>query len=206
VTVSDPTEPHNGNGDSEPLAAAVPVVAVPPVAPVDDDDLLDVDDPDLDTVDLGFDAPVIAPMVLPDDGLPDDHAIDDLVGDLVPPDLEERLARLESSQDGVTSMAPDDFTQRLARLEQAAQALAAAEVDRDGRRVRRKVSAASLGAFAAAAIPVILQLAGAFDLPPEVTSAISAGAALIGAFAAGWSTPERKPSLPTDAVQGLIAG
>ena len=201
--MSDPTEPHNGNGDSEPLAAAVPVIAAPVAPPDDDDDLLDVDDPGFDTVDLGLDAPAIAPMLLPDDGLPDDHAIDDLVSDLVTPDLERRLARLES-QDGVPSPAPDDLSQRLARLEQAAQALAAAEVDRDGRRVRRKVSAASLGAFAAAAIPVILQLAGAFDLSPEVTSAISAGAALIGAFAAGWSTPERKPTLPTEAVQGLI--
>src|SRR4051812_23293063 len=127
--------------------------------------------------------------------MPDDQAIDGLTPDLVPDDLEERLGRLEAGANGGAT-APDDIAARMLRLEQAAQALAQAERDRDGRRVRRKVSAASLGAGVAAAIPVILQLAGAFDLSPELTSTISAAAALIGAFVAGWATPERQPALP----------
>jgi hypothetical protein len=45
-------------------------------------------------------------------------------------------------------------------------------------------------------VPVLLDLAGALDLSPELTSTISAGAALVGAFAAGWATPERPPTVP----------
>jgi len=183
--VSDPT-----NGDSESLAtptAPMTIGGVPVVGPDEDDDLLD--DPGL-------------AFAAPDPG-PDEGAIDDLLGDLLPDDVEERLSRLE------TTLAPgrpegDVFAQRVHKLEQAAQALAAAELARDGRRVHRKVSAATLGAFVAALIPVLLQLAGAFDLKPEVTSALSAAAALVGAFAAGWSTPERQPSLPAQTIQQLV--
>jgi hypothetical protein len=89
-----------------------------------------------------------------------------------------------------TAIALDpDIEARLRRLEEAERA-------RDRRRVRRKVKAASGGAGLAATVPVVLQLAGALHVSPEIASAIAAGAALLGAFAAGWSTPEREPSLP----------
>lgn len=103
-------------------------------------------------------------------------------------------------------VADAELVARIQRLEQAAQALADAELSRDGRRVKRKVKAATGGAGIAALIPVVLQLAGAFDLSPELVSGITAAVALIGAFAAGWSTPERKPSLPSSAVQSLLDG
>ena len=86
---------------------------------------------------------------------------------------------------------------RLAKLEEAARAFAAAEVARDQKKVRRKVSAATTGAGAIGAVPILLQLAGAFDLDPELVATISTAGAAIGAFLAGWLTPERKPSIPT---------
>ena len=99
-----------------------------------------------------------------------------------------------------------ELAARVRRLEEAAQALADAELARDGRRVKRKVKAATGGAGIAALIPFVLQIAGAFDLSPELVSGITAAVALVGAFAAGWSTPERKPALPSSAVQSLLDG
>jgi hypothetical protein len=99
-----------------------------------------------------------------------------------------------------------ELVARIQRLEQAAQALADAEVSRDGRRVKRKVKAATGGAGIAALIPFVLQIAGAYDLSPELVSGITAAVALVGAFTAGWSTPERKPSLPASAVNSLVNG
>jgi hypothetical protein len=91
---------------------------------------------------------------------------------------------------------PPDIEARLARLEAAARALAAAEVTRERKKVRRKVSAATTGAGAIGAIPLLLQLAGAFDLDPELVATATTVAAALGAFIAGWITPERKPALP----------
>jgi hypothetical protein len=160
----------------------------------DDDELLEAGEADLDD-DPELDEPEPEPQ-------PDDAAIDELMDDIGPDevgeeplDFEPRLAAFEPP---APAAAGDDVSERLVRLEQAAQALVAAQVDRDGRRVHRKVSAASIGAFAAAAIPVLLDLVGALNLSPEVTSTITAGAALIGAFAAGWATPERQPSVPPE--------
>ncbi len=99
-----------------------------------------------------------------------------------------------------------ELVARVKRLEDAAQALADAELARDGRRVKRKVKAATGGAGLAALIPFVLQIAGAYDLSPELVSGITAALALAGAFAAGWTTPERKPSLPSSAVQSLLDG
>jgi hypothetical protein len=196
--VPDPTEPRNG--DSTEVLAAPPEID-------DDDDLLAGDDPDLEGFDL--DVPDELPPIPVDESLPDDAAIDHLLAEL-PDDLEERIARLEAAVDGgapapapAPAPASDD---RIARLEEAAKALAEAALKRDRGRVRRKVSAASIGAFVAAAIPVVLQLAGALDLSPELTSTISAAAALIGAFAAGWTTPERAPSVDVEKVQALGVG
>ncbi len=99
-----------------------------------------------------------------------------------------------------------ELVARIRRLEEAAQALADAELSRDGRRVKRKVQAATGGAGIAALIPFVLQIAGAYNLSPELVSGITAAVALVGAFAAGWTTPERKPSLPSSAVQSLLDG
>jgi hypothetical protein len=194
--VPDPTEPHNGDSTE---------ILVPPVELDDDDDLLAGDDPDLEGFDP--DIPDELPPVAVDEPLPDDAAIDHLLAEL-PDDLEERIARLEAAVNGAApapapAPAVDEGDERIKRLEEAAKALAEEALRRDRGRVRRKVSAASIGAFVAAAIPVLLQLVGALDLSPELTSTVSAAAALVGAFAAGWTTPERAPSVPPEAVQAL---
>jgi hypothetical protein len=165
----------------------------------DDDDLLEDGAPDLDDI-PGLDEP---------EPVPDDAAIDELtdgfgadeVGD-EPLDPSPPLAAFEPlAAPPTTVSAGDDLADRLARLELATQTLVQAQAERDGHRVHRKVSAASLGAFAAAAIPVLLDLAGALNLSPELTSTISAGAALVGAFAAGWVTPERAPTVPPELLR-----
>ncbi len=115
---------------------------------------------------------------------------EDLVDELVEPGFVAPAA-VESA--AVLS----DLEARIAKLEAAARALATAEVTRDRKKVRRKVSAASTGAGAVGAVPILLQLAGAFDLDPELVATISTAAAAIGAFVVGWLTPERKPSIPT---------
>jgi hypothetical protein len=173
------------------------------VALEDDDELLEAGAPDDDaTPDLDD-----MPELDEPEPLPDDAAIDELADDFGPDevgeealDFEPNLAALEV-EPAQPAARGDDVSDRLQRLEQAAQALVAAQVDRDGRRVRRKVSAATLGAFVTALIPMLLDVVGALNLDPELTSTITAGAALVGAFAAGWATPEREPSLPTEVLR-----
>ena len=98
----------------------------------------------------------------------------------------------------------DDLEARLAKLEAAARELAAAEITREGRRVRRKVSAATTGAGAIGFLPILLQLAGAIDLPPALAATASTLAAIVGAFTAGWATPEREPPLPPTSAHALL--
>ncbi len=62
--------------------------------------------------------------------------------------------------------------------------------------VRRKVTAATGGAGAIGFVPILLQLAGALDVSPEVASTLAAVAAALGALVAGWATPERQAALP----------
>jgi hypothetical protein len=93
---------------------------------------------------------------------------------------------------------------RLARLEAAAGELAQAERTREARRTRRKVVAATTGAGASGFVPLLLQLLGVYDLDPAVAATLSTVASLIGAFAAGWVTPERTPPLPDESVQALL--
>ena len=93
---------------------------------------------------------------------------------------------------------------RVARLEAAARELAAAEVTREQRRVQRKVGAATTGAGAVGFLPILLQLAGAIDLPPALAATASTVAAIVGAFAAGWATPEREPPLPPSSAHALL--
>ena len=87
--------------------------------------------------------------------------------------------------------------ERVAQLETAVKALAGQSADRESRRVRRKVTAATGGAGIVGLIPIVLQLAGALEVSPEVASTVAAVAAALGALAAGWATPERpKPISP----------
>lgn len=89
--------------------------------------------------------------------------------------------------------------ERVAQLETAVKALAGQSADRESRRVRRKVTAATGGAGIVGLIPIVLQLAGALDVSPEVASTVAAVAAALGALAAGWATPERpKPISPAE--------
>ena len=97
-----------------------------------------------------------------------------------------------------------DMEARIATLEAAARELAAAEITREGRRVRRKVSAATTGAGAIGFLPILLQLAGAIDLPPALAATASTVAAIVGAFTAGWATPEREPPLPAPSAHALL--
>jgi hypothetical protein len=184
--VPDPQEITNGSGD---LLLQQPALEVE--EDLEDDLAPDAEDPaeaepaeelefagdDLDLADAEPER--ISPTAIPDDL------------DLATPDL----AAPAAADDDLAAASIDE---RLRRLESAAQALAAAERARDGKRVKRKVKAATGGAGLAAVIPVVLQLTGALNLSPELASGIAAAAALLGAFAAGWSTPEREPTLPAE--------
>jgi hypothetical protein len=100
--------------------------------------------------------------------------------------------------------ATDDTAARLAKLETAARELAAAEMTREGRRLKRKVAAATTGAGATGFLPLLLQLLGVYDVDPAIAATLSTVASLIGAFAAGWVTPERTPPLPAASAHSLL--
>ena len=70
--------------------------------------------------------------------------------------------------------------------------------------MRRKVTASTTGAGAAGFIPILLQMTDVYSLEPEVAMAVAASASLVGAFAAGWLTPERQPALPNETAQQLL--
>src|SRR5262245_42103096 len=164
--------------------------------PPDLDDELDADTEDDFVDDDDLDLDHVSPVAL--GGEEDDRALA-LADDVSAAPAGDVTAPASATSDA-------ELVARIQRLEEAAQALADAEVSRDGRRVKRKVKAATGGAGIAALIPFVLQIAGAYDLSPELVSGITAAVALLGAFTAGWSTPERKPSLPSSAVQSLVNG
>jgi len=149
----------------------------------DDDeaiDLLGEEEADLDDELLDFDDGVVVQQFVPDE-------ID--VGDTDRPE-----ADIGADDLPVIDLLPSSLTEeRLARVEEAARALAQAQVTREQGRIRRKVSAASTGAGTIGFVPILLQLIGALDLTPELAATASTGAAILGALAAGWFTPERKP-------------
>jgi hypothetical protein len=164
-----PDEP-NGNGSG---THDVTAVAPPPFLEDDDD----------------FAEDLLEPVEEDDDGA------EPFMLDMSSPDEED--FDLDVDDDDVAVAAPVD-DDRIAKLEAAARELAAADVDRHNRRVRRKVSAATTGAGASGFIPILLSLVGVYDLDPAVTAALSTLASLIGAFAVGYLTPERRPSLDPD--------
>jgi hypothetical protein len=86
---------------------------------------------------------------------------------------------------------PEPQPERVAQLETAVKTLAEQQAKHENKRVRRKVTAATGGAGVVGFLPIVLQLAGAIDVSPEVASTVAAVAAALGALAAGWATPER---------------
>jgi hypothetical protein len=86
---------------------------------------------------------------------------------------------------------PEQQPERVAQLETAIKTLAEQQAQHENKRVRRKVTAATGGAGVVGFLPIVLQLAGAIDVSPEVASTVAAVAAALGALAAGWATPER---------------
>ena len=149
-----------------------------------------------------------------DEDLGEDLLDVDETGDWIAPDDEdddyddeERFQNLIefAGQAGATLAAPPaELDERVRRLEAAAAELAAAEVTRESRRVRRKVTAATTGAGAAGFIPILLQLVDVLSLDPTIAATVAACASLIGAFGAGWMTPERRPPLPHSTAQDLL--
>jgi hypothetical protein len=89
---------------------------------------------------------------------------------------------------------------RLDQLEAAIRALSAQQVAHERQRVRRKVSAATGGASLAAFVPIGLQLLDALNMTAEVASTVAAAAGALGAFLAGYLTPERE--LAQDPLSG----
>ncbi|HKH16264.1 MAG TPA: hypothetical protein VKA57_01970 [Solirubrobacteraceae bacterium] len=169
-------------------------------ATADDDeaiDLLGEDEPDLDDELLDFDGGVVVEQFVPDEiEVGDtDRPVAEIGDDDLPDD--------EPLFDALPSTFADE---RLARVEAAARALAQAEVTREQGRIRRKVSAASTGAGAIGFAPILLQLIGALHLSPELAATASTGAAILGALAAGWLTPERESVVAPAAHELLDLG
>jgi hypothetical protein len=138
-------------------------------------------------------------LELPADGIVED--IDDVDDDLFDDD-DTAIVMGGIATVGAETASP--LETRVAELEAAARTLAKAEVVRENRKVKRKVSAATTGAGAVGLMPVLLQLVGAIDLNPELAATASAVASLVGAFAAGWLTPERTPPLPSASAHSVL--
>lgn len=149
------------------------------------EDLLDEGDDGLD-LDLALE-----PADFADEDAIDDDFIDEDDDDL-------HLAPGGGLPVAIAATSDPQTAERLDRLEAAARQLAEGAATRESRKVKRKVAAATTGAGAAGCIPILLQLVDAYNLDPAVGMAISAVASLIGAFAAGWITPERRPTTPPD--------
>jgi hypothetical protein len=165
--------------------------------PTLDDDVMDAldrddedfdDDLDLDDEPLGLGENVLLREYDPSDGEDDADGIE-----------AELLA-------GAAPMtAPSMSEERLARLEQTTRVLAESERAREQGRVHRKVQAATTGAGAAGFVPILLQLVGALDLPPNLAATASAAASLVGALLAGYLTPEHEfPVTTSTPVQDLL--
>jgi hypothetical protein len=188
----------------------------------DDDELIDVldeadedlgDEPfDLDDEALALDDQVVVEQLAPDaidDGNGNGLEFDDVDAGVEMEQLgvEDDLEAVEDVPGAAGTAAPPATVaeERLARLEATTRALAEAEVGREQGRVRRKVTAATTGAGAIGFIPILLQLVDVLHLKPELAATASTVAAIFGAFAAGWVTPERQPVVAgTPAAQQLL--
>jgi hypothetical protein len=121
----------------------------------------------------------------------EDEDAEDLEVDLELPD-DDHLPDL-------APVVPED--PRVAELAATVDKLTAAAVEREQGRVRRKVTAATGGAGLAGVIPIVLQVTGALNVDPEIASAIVGGVAVLGAFVAGWVTPERQSAIVAEALK-----
>jgi hypothetical protein len=176
-----------------------------PTSALDDDDLDMVDtvdgaddDFDDDDLDLDREPPAFPDNVLLREYVPDDVDDGGFSGNGVEDDL--------LGPGGMPAAAPVSMAEeRLARLEAAARVLADKEQTREQGRVHRKVKAATTGAGAAGFVPILLQLVGALDLPPNLAATASAAASLVGALLAGYLTPEHEfPVTTSTPVQDLL--
>ena len=170
---------------------------------IDDDEVLAEGGPLDDTGQLiggavvtQLEAPIVATEADLDALFGEDEDEEDLGDDDL--DLEDEFVAPPAALDHAFEVpAAVQGTERVAQLETAVKALAGQSADRESRRVRRKVTAATGGAGLVGLIPIVLQLAGALEVSPEVASTVAAVAAALGALAAGWATPERpKPISP----------
>jgi hypothetical protein len=194
-------------------------------AALDDDDVIDVLDAededldddgfDLDDEPLALDDNVLVQELVPEDvvqtdgdaidmGLEDDTA--DGIGDDTDDGIEDDLLGAADLLAEATTALPASMPEeRLARLEETARVLTQTEQAREQGRVRRKVKAATTGAGAAGFIPILLDLIGALDLPPELAATAATGASILGSLLAGYFTPEKaQPVTSTPAAQDLI--
>jgi hypothetical protein len=150
-----------------------------------------------------------------DIGMPDESAADELVGDdmdaaewaaLEPHiSIEEPLVAAAPTGAGAASLdgwdegERDEFEQRLERLEAIQHQVVVAARAHEAARIRRKVVASTAGAGLAGFIPLLLQLVDALNLSPQVAATVTTAVSALGALAAGYFTPDRKPVLPADA-------
>jgi hypothetical protein len=196
-------EIRNGGADQAPEGEEAFV-------PLDPDEML-----------AGEDAAASGLMVLPGDedigpefvadagtadiGVPDETAADELVG----ADADQaEWAAMGASANGhyLDAVAPRDEAEyqeleaRLERLERIQREVVRTAREREAARVRRKVVASTTGAGVAGFIPLLLQLVDAFHLSPELAATVSSAVAALGALAAGYFTPDRKPVLPPAAA------
>jgi hypothetical protein len=163
-----------------------------PMTEIDDDDaVLTLDGP------LAGAVVTLAPPVTTDHELDalygEDEDIEDLSDDLDVDDHDD-LAAAETPAAVVTE------DPRVAELTATVEKLKAAELERESRRVKSKVKAATGGAGLAGIIPIVLQLTGALNVDPEIASAVVGGVAVLGAFIAGWVTPERQSAIVNEAL------
>jgi hypothetical protein len=129
----------------------------------------------------------------------EDEDDEDLADDLDLDDDEEVAIEPGVVLDHAFELPEDD---RVTKLEGAVKDLAGDAVKREQRRVRRKVTAATGGAGAIGCLPIILQLAGALDMDPEVASTVAAAAAALGALVVGYLTPERATPITPEEILG----
>jgi hypothetical protein len=168
--------------------------------PIDDDDVVLVEGGPLDALVVG-DAVVTQADTA---ALVSEQDLDALFGeDEDEEDLDDDLALDDEEVVDAGVVLDHAFevpeSDRVTKLETAVKDLAGEAVKRDQGRVRRKVTAATGGAGAIGALPLILQLAGALNMDPELAAAIATVGAALGAFIAGWATPERQmPTLPQE--------
>jgi hypothetical protein len=191
-----------------------------PSTALDDDEIMDILDPeeddfedgdfDLDDEPFSLDDNVVVQEFVSDtvdvgDGNGDVDVDVDVDVDDDDGAIEDDLLTDTALLDVAATSAPSMADERIARLEETLRVLTEAEQVREQGKVHRKVKAATTGAGAIGFVPILLQLIGALDLSPELAATAAAGAASLGALVSGYLTPEReKPVTETPEAQDLL--